>query len=52
MHGVKGLVAVITGGGGVLGSVLAAGLARAGVWVAVLDLDEGKAAAFARAGGQ
>jgi len=45
MHGVKGLVAVITGGGGVLGSAIAVGLAQAGVRVALLDLDEGKAAA-------
>ena len=43
MHEVKDLVAVITGGGGVLCSALAVGLAKAGVRVALLDLDEEKA---------
>ena len=43
MSDVKGRVAVITGGGGVLGSAIAVGLAKAGVRVALLDLDEGKA---------
>jgi len=43
MHKVKGRVAVITGGGGVLCSALAVGLAKAGVRVALLDLDERKA---------
>ena len=38
-------VAVITGGGGVLGSAIAVGLARAGIRVGLLDLDEEKAAA-------
>jgi len=45
MHDVNGRVAVITGGGGVLGSAIAVGLARAGARVALLDLDEGKAVA-------
>jgi NAD(P)-dependent dehydrogenase (short-subunit alcohol dehydrogenase family) len=42
---VNGRVAVITGGGGVLGSAIAVGLAEAGVRVALLDLDEEKAVA-------
>ena len=38
-------VVVLTGGGGVLGSAIAGGLARAGGTIALLDLDLGKAEA-------
>ncbi len=41
--GLDGQVAAITGGGGVIGTAFAAGLAKAGVKVAILDLDEQKA---------
>jgi NAD(P)-dependent dehydrogenase (short-subunit alcohol dehydrogenase family) len=43
----KGKVCVITGGGGVIGSVMAEGLGRAGVKMAILDIDEQKAAKVA-----
>lgn len=39
----KGRVCVITGGAGVIGSVLAEGLGRAGVKIAVLDIDQQQA---------
>jgi NAD(P)-dependent dehydrogenase (short-subunit alcohol dehydrogenase family) len=39
----KGKVCVITGGGGVIGSVMAEGLGRAGVKMAILDIDEQQA---------
>ena len=45
MDDLKGRVAVLTGGGGVLCSAIAVGLGRAGVRVILLDLDEGKAKA-------
>ncbi len=54
MFDVSGKVAVVTGGGGILCSVMAEALARAGARVAVLDLREDAAAAVAdkiRAGG-
>jgi len=38
-------VVVITGGGGVLGSAIAVGLAKAGARIALLDLEEAKAVA-------
>lgn len=44
----SGKVAVITGGAGVLCSVFAKGVAKAGASVAILDLNEEKAAAIAR----
>ncbi len=44
----KGHVAVVTGGGGILCSVMAKALARAGAKVAVLDLDPQRAAAVAK----
>ncbi len=43
MFDLKGRVAVVTGGGGVLCSAIATGLAHAGATVALLDLDEEKA---------
>jgi 2-deoxy-D-gluconate 3-dehydrogenase len=43
----SGRVAVLTGGGGALGSVLAAGLASAGAAVVVVDVRPGPAAAVA-----
>jgi len=43
----SGRVAVVTGGGGALGSVLAAGLASAGAAVVVVDVRPGPAAAVA-----
>ncbi|MCX7002444.1 MAG: SDR family oxidoreductase [bacterium] len=43
----KGRVAVVTGGGGILCSVMAKALAHAGAKVAVLDLDPKKAATVA-----
>jgi len=43
MADLKGRVAVVTGGGGVLCSAIAVGLARAGARVALIDLDEGRA---------
>ncbi len=43
MGELNGRVAVITGGGGVLGSAIAAGLGAAGARVVLLDLDEEKA---------
>jgi NAD(P)-dependent dehydrogenase (short-subunit alcohol dehydrogenase family) len=42
-----GRVAVVTGGGGALGAVVAAGLAQAGAAVAVIDLRESNAVAVA-----
>lgn len=42
--GLKGQTAAITGGGGVIGTTFAKGLAEAGVRVAILDLDQQKAA--------
>lgn len=52
----NGRVALVTGGGGVLCSSIAEGLARAGMRVALLDLDEEKARAtlerVERAGGE
>jgi len=49
---VEGTVAVVTGGGGGIGSAIAAGLASAGVAVAVWDLDAARAEAVAgRLGG-
>ncbi len=47
MFDVSGKVAVVTGGGGILCSVMAEALARAGARVAVLDLREDAAAAVA-----
>ena len=47
MFKLDGKVAVITGGGGVLGAVLAGGLAKAGARVAVADLFPEKAQAVA-----
>jgi len=44
----KGRVAVVTGGGGILCSVMAQALGRAGAKVAVLDLDQKRAAAVAK----
>jgi len=44
----KGRVAVVTGGGGVLCSLMAAALAKAGAKVAILDLQPKPAAAVAR----
>jgi NAD(P)-dependent dehydrogenase (short-subunit alcohol dehydrogenase family) len=41
--GLDGQVAAITGGGGVIGTAFATGLAQAGVKVAILDLDAEKA---------
>lgn len=49
MAELSGKVGVITGGGGVLCSTLAVGLARAGVNVAIIDLAEDKAQATAAA---
>jgi NAD(P)-dependent dehydrogenase (short-subunit alcohol dehydrogenase family) len=49
MFGLKGTVAVITGGGGVLGRAIGGGLARAGAAVALTDLVEEKAEEGARA---
>jgi len=43
----KGKVCIITGGAGVIGSVLAEGLCRAGVKTAILDIDEQQAARVA-----
>jgi NAD(P)-dependent dehydrogenase (short-subunit alcohol dehydrogenase family) len=43
LTGLDDQVAAITGGGGVIGTAFAAGLAKAGVKVAILDLDEQKA---------
>jgi NAD(P)-dependent dehydrogenase (short-subunit alcohol dehydrogenase family) len=43
----KGKVCVITGGAGVIGSVLAEGLGRAGVKTAILDIDEQQALSVA-----
>lgn len=43
----QGKVAVVTGGGGALGGAFVLGIARAGVKVAVLDLDESRAVACA-----
>jgi NAD(P)-dependent dehydrogenase (short-subunit alcohol dehydrogenase family) len=43
----KGKVCVITGGAGVIGSVLAEGLCRAGVKTAILDIDEQQASRVA-----
>ncbi|MGI9428174.1 MAG: SDR family oxidoreductase [Bythopirellula sp.] len=44
----KNKVAAITGGGGAIGTAFAGGLVEAGVKVAILDLDEQKAAELAR----
>jgi NAD(P)-dependent dehydrogenase (short-subunit alcohol dehydrogenase family) len=44
----KGKVCVITGGAGVIGSVLTEGLSLAGVKMAIIDLDEAKARDAAR----
>ena len=56
MADLKGRVVVITGGGGVLCSTLAVGLAKVGAHVVLLDLDEEKAArtldAVREAGGE
>ncbi len=56
MFNLQGKTAVVTGGGGVLCSTISRGLARAGAKVAILDLQEEKAAVVARqiaaAGGQ
>jgi len=49
MFGLDGQVAVVTGGGGVLGGAIGTGLARAGAKVAVLDLDPDSAHAQAEA---
>jgi NAD(P)-dependent dehydrogenase (short-subunit alcohol dehydrogenase family) len=46
---VSGRVAVVTGGAGVLGSVIARGLGEAGAKVCILDLDEAGAAEVADA---
>jgi len=43
----RGKVAVITGGGGILCSAIATGLAKLGVSVAVLDISESAAAKVA-----
>jgi NAD(P)-dependent dehydrogenase (short-subunit alcohol dehydrogenase family) len=43
LFGLKGRTAVVIGGGGVLGGIMAEGLAGAGADVAVVDLDIGKA---------
>ena len=43
----KGKVCVITGGAGVIGSILAEGLGSAGVKMAILDIDEQQAAKVA-----
>ncbi|MDZ7270080.1 MAG: SDR family oxidoreductase [candidate division KSB1 bacterium] len=48
LFGLKGKVAVIIGGGGVLGGSMALALAKAGAAVAVVDLDEEKAEACAK----
>ncbi|MDZ7339018.1 MAG: SDR family oxidoreductase [candidate division KSB1 bacterium] len=48
LFGLKGKVAVIIGGGGVLGGSMALALAKAGAAVAVVDLDEEKAGACAK----
>ncbi len=45
--GLKGRTAVVIGGGGVLGSTMAEGLAGAGADVAIVDLDKAKAEAAA-----
>lgn len=47
-----GKVAVITGGAGALGTAFAVGLAAAGVKLAIVDLDEGKASATAEKASQ
>ena len=49
--GLEGMVAVVTGGSGALGSAMAAGLAAAGAQVAVLGRDRERAEAAARAVG-
>jgi len=43
MFGLKGKVAVVIGGGGVLGGAMSLALARAGAQVAIVDLDQEKA---------
>lgn len=48
LFGLDGRVAVVTGGGGILGSVFCRGLAEHGAAVAVVDIDDGAAARVAR----
>jgi NAD(P)-dependent dehydrogenase (short-subunit alcohol dehydrogenase family) len=47
MYGLQGKVAAVIGGGGVLAGAMAAGLARAGADVAILDLNQHNAEAMA-----
>jgi NAD(P)-dependent dehydrogenase (short-subunit alcohol dehydrogenase family) len=49
--GLDGMVAVVTGGSGALGSAMAAGLAAAGARVAIVGRDPARAEAAARAVG-
>ena len=43
----KGKVAVITGGGGIIGQSLAGGMGKAGLTVVILDISAGRAVAAA-----